>query len=232
MQKQFDHLLGLLPEGANISRVNNWHKANRWVYDLCRTPTILDYVQDLLGPNFFQWGGHFFCKFPRDGKAVPYHQDTHYWPLNPQDTVSVWLAFFDAGEENGCLQVVPGSHRWGDLQHETRTEEKYMHGVQDQLVVERFNPENLINLDLKAGEISLFDDDLIHGSTANHSDKMRVGLAMRFCPFHVKCDLNVWPTFEAYPARGTDEFHYNPEGHIPEGDKCPTEMFQASTEFV
>ena len=61
--------------GAEISRVNMWHKANRWVHDLCRTDTILDIVEDILGPNFTQWGAHFFVKYPGDGTVVPYHQE-------------------------------------------------------------------------------------------------------------------------------------------------------------
>ena len=52
--------------------------------------------------------------------------------------------------------------------------------------------------------MSLHDDGLLHGSGANLSDRIRCGLAMRFCPHDVKCDRSVWPTFEAYPVRGIE----------------------------
>ena len=64
LQLRFQELVDLLPKGVDINFVNNWHKANRWVYDLCRTPAILDDVEDLLGPNFFQWGARFFLQVP------------------------------------------------------------------------------------------------------------------------------------------------------------------------
>ena len=83
LQARYQELAARMPEDINISKVNNWHKASRWFHDLCRTPAILDYVEDLLGPNFFQWGGQFFVKYPGDGGIVPWHQDAQYWPLSP-----------------------------------------------------------------------------------------------------------------------------------------------------
>ena len=66
-----------------------WHKASIKFNELCRNSTILDYVEDLLGPNFYQWGGQFITKYPNDGSVVPWHQNTQYWPLSPQRTVMV-----------------------------------------------------------------------------------------------------------------------------------------------
>ena len=94
-----------------MSRVNNWHKANRWVYELSQTKAILDYVEDLIGPNILQWGSHCFAKFPGDGTEVPWHQDAQYWPLQPSRTVTVWLAIFDTNEQNAAMRIVKGSHR-------------------------------------------------------------------------------------------------------------------------
>jgi non-heme Fe2+,alpha-ketoglutarate-dependent halogenase len=71
-------LLDLLPTEIDVNRINMWHKANRWYYDICRTPAILDYVEDLLGPDFYQWGGQFFVKKPGDAAVVPWHQDAQY----------------------------------------------------------------------------------------------------------------------------------------------------------
>ena len=79
---------------------------------LCRTPAILDYVEDIAGPDFYQWGGQFFVKYPGDGSIVPWHQDAQYWPLTPRRTVTVWLAIHDADEANAAMQVVAGSHPW------------------------------------------------------------------------------------------------------------------------
>ena len=53
-----------------------WHKASKKFYDLAHTPAILDYVEDLLGPNFFLWGGQFFYKAAKSKGIVPWHQDS------------------------------------------------------------------------------------------------------------------------------------------------------------
>lgn len=230
LQQRFQELVDLLPPGVNMNGVNNWHKANRWVYELCRTPTIVDYVEDLLGPNFFQWGAHFFCKFPGDCSEVPWHQDAQYWPLRPAKTVTVWLAFFDTDEQNAAMRVVRGSHRRGDVEHHTVQGDQYV--LSQRADPTAIKQDQVVTLDLKAGDLSLHDDGLIHGSGPNESDRMRAGLTMRFCPTEVKCDLSVWPTFENYLVRGVDEYRHNPVGKVPAGNGCPGRMFQASSEFA
>ena len=89
--------------GGNSYSVNGYHERSRMIYDLVKNPLILEYVQDLLGPNVVAWGTHYFCKLPGDGKSVSWHQDASYWPLTPSKTVTVWLAI-DAAE---CTQ--PGA---------------------------------------------------------------------------------------------------------------------------
>ena len=243
LQNRFMEMVEATPEGVDIYRVNNWHKANRWFYDLCHTPTILDYVEDLIGPDFNQWGGAFFIKFPHDESTVPWHQDARYWPLEPRITVTVWLAVFDTNSENGCMRVIPGSHRWGDLDHQdvpdspnwenmSREEvrrNKYV--LWQQVDPNRFDESQAIDMDLKAGEISLHDDDLIHGSTGNPSERMRAGITMRYSPTEMKCDLSVWPDFEVYPAHGIDRYRHNPVGKIPTKNGYPTSFNQKSSTF-
>ena len=72
-----------------------------------------DKVEDLLGPNFFCWGSHFFCKLANesDHGFVPFHQDATYWPFDHNRTVTVWLAIDDADEENSAMNFIKGSHK-------------------------------------------------------------------------------------------------------------------------
>ena len=49
-------------------------------------------VEDQLGPDFYLWGSHFFVKKPREESIVPWHQDAQYWPLQPQNAVTVYIA--------------------------------------------------------------------------------------------------------------------------------------------
>ncbi|MEM7403914.1 MAG: phytanoyl-CoA dioxygenase family protein [Pseudomonadota bacterium] len=230
LQRGFESLASRLPADIDISRVNMWHKCSRWFYDLCRTPAILDYVEDLLGPNFYQWGGQFFVKYPGDGTVVPWHQDAQYWPLAPRRTVTVWLALFDTDTDNAAMQVVRGSHREGEFEHTTNDAP---HLTLDQEVAQSaVDPERVVTLSLRAGEISLHDDGLLHGSGPNDSNRVRAGITMRYCPTHVRCDRRVWPTFECYMARGSDAFRLNPHGVAPDAEGFPVRRFQHSSEFT
>ncbi len=229
LQARFQELAARLPADIGINETGSWHKANRWFHDLCLTPAILDYVEDLIGPDFCLWGGRFFVKYPGDGSIVPWHQDTQYWPLHPRRTVTVWLAIYDADEENGAMQVVPGSHRAGNLRHHTVGGAAYV--LEQEVDADQIDPADIITMDLRAGEISLHNEALLHGSGSNESDRVRCGAAMRFCPTEVKADLAVWPTFEVTPARGVDRFRHNPVARIPTADGLPSGRFQHSSEF-
>jgi ectoine hydroxylase-related dioxygenase (phytanoyl-CoA dioxygenase family) len=66
-------------------------------------------------------------------------------------------------------------------------------------------------INLKAGQISLHNDALLHGSEANNSNRRRCGVTMRFSPTNVKGDLKTWPFFETQLARGVDKYKLNPK---------------------
>lgn len=174
------------------------------------------HVEDLLGPNFYLWGSHFFTKAPGSEDTVAWHQDAPYWPLSPHHTVTVWLAFEDADQENGAMKVIPGTHKKGLIQHKPSEDQSNVLGMElDKSVYEGKEPVQLV---LKAGQISIHDDALLHGSGANLSNRWRVGLTMRFSATDVKCDMSQWPEFKTYLVRGVDLYHYNPAGVVPAED--------------
>ena len=179
LRQGFEALASRLPTDVDVSRVNMWHKCSRWFHDLCRTPVILDYVEDLLGPDFYQWGGQFFVKYPGDGTVVPWHQDAQYWPLTPRRTVTVWLALTKVDAANGAMRVVAVSHTQGELTHHINDAPNFV--LEQEVDATQIDDRRIVTLDLEPGEISLHDDGLLHGSLANESDRLRCGLTMRFC---------------------------------------------------
>jgi non-haem Fe2+, alpha-ketoglutarate-dependent halogenase len=223
-QEEYGKLVRLLPPGTSMSRVNWWHKRNRFIYDLCMDGRLLDFAEDILGPDFFLWGSHFFVKEPGDGTIVPWHQDAQYWPLSPQSAVTVYVAFTDCDRENACMRVIPGSHRVGRLRHHTSEDGRYI--LKQEIDSGEFDPEDAVDLELKAGEISLHHDGIAHGSGPNLSDRLRIGFTMRFSRTDVKCDLSVWPNCQAFLARGTDRFGHNPPGTPPTGYGAPAGMLE------
>jgi len=223
-QALYERVLELLPPGKNVNFVNWWHKRNRTLYDLCMDPRLLDFAEDLLGPSFYLWGSHFFAKEPGDGRVTPWHQDAQYWPLSPQNAVTVFIAFTDCDAENGCLRVVPRTHRGEKLRHHRSDDGRFV--LPQEIDAGEFDPAEAVDLELKAGEISLHHDGLVHGSGPNTSHRRRVGFTMRFSSSDVKCDLSVWPNFQAFPARGRDDYRHNPVGAPPTADGAPTGMLE------
>ncbi len=195
----------VLAEGGNGYSINGWHTRCPGIHDLITEDRILDYVQDLLGENLICWGTHYFCKLPGDEKQVSWHQDASYWPLSPSKTVTVWLAIDDASVENGAMTVIPKSHLHGQIAFERSTaEEKNVLG-QTVHEPEQFG-DTPVPFEMKAGQLSLHSDLLLHGSEPNTSDRRRCGLTMRFVPPEVQA-ANNWNQ-RAIIARGSD-----PNGH-------------------
>ncbi len=173
--------------GGDSYSISSAHLTYGKVYDLLTHPRIVAYVRDLLGPDVVGWGSHYFCKLPRDGKTVSWHQDASYWPLSPSKTVTVWLAIDDADRENACMRFIPGSHTLGHLTY--RLSEESENNVLDQTVEDAEQFGEPIDVELEAGQISLHSDLLLHGSEANRSDRRRCGLTLRYCAAEVRADL-------------------------------------------
>ena len=149
--------------------------------DFCKNEKILDYVSQLIGPDFALWNSSFFAKPPIDGHATPWHQDGQYWPIRPLATCTVWLAVDDSTPENGCLKFIKGSHIDQKLKSHNENNSKNL-TLNQELANEEFDETEAVNLVLDRGQISLHDVYLVHGSEANNSPKARRAITMRFMP--------------------------------------------------
>ena len=165
--------------GKSSFSLSSAHLKYRQVYDLMHHPKILAYVRDLLGPELIGLAAHYFCKMPRDGTTVSWHQDASYWPLSPSKTATVWLAVDDADAANGCMRFVAGSHRRGQL--EFRASDESENNVLNQTVDDVEDYGTLVDDELRAGQVSIHSDLLLHSSHYNESERRRCGLTLRYC---------------------------------------------------
>ncbi len=189
IRARFDKLLEkVLAGGADSYSISSAHLRYGDAYDLLTDKRIVACVSDLLGENVVGWGCHYFCKMPRDGKRVSWHQDATYWPLTPTKTVTVWLAIDDADTANACMRFVPGSHLRGPLRFEVDDADATTVLNQKVTGIEQYG-EPFDNV-LRAGAISLHSDLLLHGSEANESDRRRCGLTLRYCAADVRAYLD------------------------------------------
>ena len=144
-------------------------------------PEILDIVEQLIGPDIIVWSSALFCKSPIRGKSTPWHQDAQYWPIRPLETTTVWIAIDTATRENGCLRVVPGSHRNKEIFRHSLNESDQLVLNQElhSSVQEQITPTDVI---LDRGMFSFHDAYMIHGAEPNNSGKRRAGLTFRYMP--------------------------------------------------
>ena len=185
--------------------------------DFCKNEIILNFVEQLIGPNFALWNSSFFAKPAINGHATPWHQDGQYWPIRPLATCTVWLAIDDATIENGCLRFIKGSHIDQKLKSHNINNDKNL-TLNQELVKEEYDEKKAVNLILKRGQISLHDVYLVHGSEANNSPKARRAITMRFMPtsslfdhklardnqLFSKLNVNKYSDRKVFHARGID----------------------------
>jgi len=188
IRRYFDELLArTIAAGGDSYSISTAHLRYGRVYDILTEPRIVSRIKDLLGNDVIGWGSHFFCKMPGDGKRVSWHQDSSYWPLTPSMAVTAWLAIDDATVENACMRYIPGSHHQGHLTYSLSENDEG--NVLNQTVSGAENFGKPVDVQLKAGEISIHSDLLLHGSEANQSHKRRCGLTLRYCPAVVRAEL-------------------------------------------
>ena len=192
------------------------HLHFRWAFELATHPGVLDVVEDLIGPDILVHSSNIFCKQPHDPAFVSWHQDAHRWGLDTPRLVTAWVALTDSTIENGCMRVLPGTHRQR-LPHEARPPRDSMLRTAG-LHPSEVDESRAVDLVLEAGQMSLHHADLVHGSRANGSDGKRIGFAVRYVSPAVKQET--WH-HAVVLARGRD-IH----GHYQLLDRPPSSDFE------
>lgn len=166
---------------AHLTNNESGVKGHEAFLNLAFHKDIVAMVSDIAGEDLILWGCHIFCKPAGNGHAVPWHQDGHYWPIHPLATTSVWLAIDESVTENGCLCLVPGSHK-GEVLHPHMNEDRPDQALDEVITQEAYNEAEVVNIELQPGELSIHDCYMIHGSAPNVSTKRRAGVALRYMP--------------------------------------------------
>ncbi len=148
-------------------------------------PKILDRLQCLMGETILLHHSKLMLKNAKIGSAQWWHQDFAYWPKGKPEMIACMIYLDDATRENGCLQVVPKSHKWGLLKHERRVRPD---GNQLELVERNFKDEDVVYVEAPAGSILFFDCLLLHASDPNPSDKPR---RTAICEYNTPGNMNL-----------------------------------------
>ncbi len=144
-------------------------------------PELMAIARQLIGEDIILWGTTLFGKPPHNGKETPWHQDGEYYPIRPLETLTIWIPLDDVTPENGPMKFIPGSHKAHKLfSHSWKDgNDKTINLVTD---AEHFDESTAEPLILRAGQVSFHDVYMIHGSSANRTDKRRAAFIVRLMP--------------------------------------------------
>jgi hypothetical protein len=176
----------------------------KWIFD----NSVLDLVEPIIGSNIALFASAFLCKPKGNGKRVPWHEDSIYWKttLHPMEVVTIWLAIDSSTRENGCMNVIPGSHMTGKKgfsDYDPVDTEK--NAFAEEITKAQLHTENAVAIELQPGMASLHDARLVHGSAPNHSTARRCGYTMRFMSSAVKFNHEKCGAYhQIFLARGQD----------------------------
>jgi non-heme Fe2+,alpha-ketoglutarate-dependent halogenase len=178
--EKFEALLGRKLEYAAMT-----HLFFRWAFDLASWPQILNAVQSVLGPEVLVQATLILCKHPADPSFVSWHQDYNYSNQTSAPTVSAWVAISDSTRESGCMRVIPGSHAEGARPHSDTV-------IENNIVTYSLDADDscAVDIELKAGEMSLHQANIVHGSLPNQSEDKRIGFIVRFVTPQYRSTVN------------------------------------------
>lgn len=209
--EELEARLGGQPRPIGLS-----HLFFRWAYELATHPAIADVVEDVLGPDLLLQGSLIICKYPGDSSYVAWHQDGTYSGLHATPTTSAWIALSESNAGNGCMRVIPGSHRNPMLPHADTYAPQNLLGHGEEIQVE-VDESRALDLVLRPGEMSLHQNNVIHGSGPCLSGVQRIGFVLRFVtprleqadlpitPIRGRTDCPHLPMLSIPPTAGVDE---------------------------
>ena len=181
-----DHVHWLAERHPDIRPERFGHKmlvSDPFMQRLVGDDRLVDIVEQFLGPNIAMWAAHYIAKPPRHGQKVLWHQDGSYWPLEPMEVTTIWLAATASTRENGCMRLLPGT------QNNRLLSRREMIEVPDGKNVlasgihpSQIDDSHVVDLELEPGDVSVHNPRIIHGSESNTSDTWRIGLTLRYIP--------------------------------------------------
>ena len=178
---------------------------------ICLNKSILDAVQSIIGKNILICGTTLFIKNPNEKGFVSYHQDAKYIGLEPHNWVTVWLAVTDTNEHNGCMKMLPGSHKENLKSHEQKFDDNNLLTRGQTIKGVPLNKTEPVIL--KAGQMSLHHPLVVHGSGLNKSNDRRIGFVIQS---YIGTNVNqVIGKMFVQKARGEDEYKFHEYSKIP-----------------
>jgi phytanoyl-CoA hydroxylase len=169
--------------GRTIRRLRQAFCRDYVFADLLKEPFLLNRIRQLVGPQVVMPLAHHNCimtKHPRFSSDTGWHQDIRYWSFSTQELVNAWIALGTESLANGCLQLLPGTHR-------AAVEESRL---DSELFLREDLPQNsdwlnsAVSAELNAGDVLFFHARSFHSATRNSSDATKYSAVFTFRSLH------------------------------------------------
>ncbi len=185
LREEIESLFSELPAEQRPENVPSIHCDNSYFLNLFLSDAFVEVARQILGHDVAIFTTYMISKRPNDGLAVSWHQDGAFFPIDPMETFTLWLAVDDATCDNGCLRVLPEkTNEKKILEHRVDTDS----GTTLPMSLDNLDLGEAVDIELSAGEFSLHDPFILHGSNPNHSTRRRCGITIKYIPTHVTID--------------------------------------------
>ena len=142
------------------------HTRSEMLARFIRSPIYLEACAKFIGPDADLYFNQVVMKAPEIGRSFAWHQDSGYVLTKPMEYVTCWTAIGPASLANGCVWVIPGSHKWGYLPHQRDPDT-------GELIPKVKDDSGAIPVEVPAGTVVIFSSLLLHRSGANTSKDYR-----------------------------------------------------------
>jgi non-heme Fe2+,alpha-ketoglutarate-dependent halogenase len=177
IKTQLEDVESKYPEEINSESRNNLHLSFVFLDALAHNNTLLDAIEDLIGPDIALWASVMFIKEPSSKQFVSWHQDATYMGLNSFEFPTPWIALSPSNLETGCMSMISGSHKLAIQKHEdTYADNNILTRGQ---AIKNVDQSKAVDLILRPGEMSIHHGAIIHGSQPNNSNQRRIGFSLQ-----------------------------------------------------
>jgi hypothetical protein len=202
--------------GRPAGHLQQAHLHFKWAYNLATNSRLLDVVESLIGPDFLISHSVIFFKEHRSQQRIAWHYDAG--PVaalkidRPDECVVAWVALTDSDIDNGCVQMLPGSHLSIDQDVENAVGGCSTRGASQDIAADQPDAVPVI---LNPGMMSLHHVNVIHGSYENKSVRDRIGMSFLYSSTRTHLSLQ---HLKVLLARGKDSYGYYQLLDQPPGD--------------
>ena len=170
------------PHNQFLKVIEPAHSLNDGLDEITSDRRITDPIKSILSTNEISlWTDKLNLKRPKVGSGFGWHQDSPYWVHDSEDVESlpnVYICLDNANQSNGCFSVIKGSHKEGCLPG--TFDNSQLGGFYTDK--DCFDIEDAVDLEVSEGSLIFFNQHIVHGSTANHSDQERRAYIVTYQP--------------------------------------------------